>query len=72
MDQIELYRETRESIVQGMDVESWNSMPYPARDRAMLAELKAESNLHPALYPPDDSADILGHYKVCHLSRAED
>ena len=65
MDQIELYRETRESIMQGSDADSWNSMPYAARDRAMLAELKAENNLHPALYPPNDSsADILGHYKV--------
>ena len=65
MDQIELYRETRESIMQGLDAESWSSLPYAARDRAMLAELKAENNLHPALYQPDDStADILGHYKV--------
>lgn len=64
MDQIDLYRETRESIMQGLDGDSWNSMPYAARDRAMLAELKAENNLHPALYQPDDSADVLGHYKV--------
>lgn len=65
MDQIELYRETRESIVQGQDAEAWNSMPYAARDRALLAELKAENNLHPALYPPEGSSpEILGHFKV--------
>ena len=64
MDQIELYRETRESIMQGLDVEAWNSMPYAARDRALLAELKAENNLHPALYPAEDSTEILGHFKA--------
>lgn len=73
MDQIELYRETRESIMQGLEVEAWNNMPYAARDRAMLAELKAENNLHPALHPPSDSSAVLGHYKVdCQEGYRED
>lgn len=63
IDQIELYRVTRESIVQGLDADAWLAMPQAARDRALLAELKAENNLHPALYPPDPTA-IRGHYKV--------
>ena len=64
MDQIELYRHTRDSIVQGMDAEAWKAMTVEARDRALLAELKADKNLHPALYNPDASAAVLGHYKV--------
>ena len=64
MDQIELYRDTRESIIRGMDPEAWSNMPEAVRDRALLAELKAERNLHPALYPPDDTATVLGHYKA--------
>ena len=64
MDQIELYRDTKESIMRGMDAEAWLNLPPAARERALLAELKSENNLHPALYPPDDSAAILGHYKV--------
>lgn len=65
MDQIELYRETRESIAQGLEAGAWHSLPHAARDRALLAELKAEGNLHPALFPADEtSPDIIGHYKV--------
>lgn len=64
MDQIELYRHTKESIIQGLDAEAWNTMREEARDRALLAELKADKNLHPALYPPTDPSLVLGHYKV--------
>lgn len=64
MDQIELYRDTKESIMRGRSAEAWEGMSQGARDRALTAELKAEKNLHPALYPPEDSPAILGHYKV--------
>ena len=70
MDQIDLYRDTRDSIVQGADADAWNNMSDAARDRALLAELRAESNLHPALYPPEDQHVVLGHYKVCPCSRS--
>ena len=60
MDQIELYRHTRESIIQGMDSGTWNKMTGDARERALLAELKADKNLHPALYPPSDNNATLG------------
>ena len=36
----------------------------------LQAELKAESNLHPALYAPDDSPALLGHYKVSSFAAA--
>lgn len=64
MDQIELYRDTRDSIMQGLEPESWTQMSDAARDRALLAELKAEGNLHPALYPHEDQHLALGHFKV--------
>lgn len=60
---MELYRDTRDSIVRGSDPEVWEAMPEASRDRALLAELKAERNLHPALYPADPNMG-LGHYKV--------
>lgn len=64
MDQIELYRHTRESITQGVDADAWSAMQEDARERALIAELKAERNLHPALYTTSDSTALLGHYKV--------
>ncbi len=66
MDQLMLYRDTRDSILSGLEQEAWRVLPLEARERALQAELKADSNLHPALYPPppEDSAAILGHYKV--------
>lgn len=66
MEQIMLYRDTRDSILAGLDHEAWRVMPLEARERALQAEMKADCNLHPALYPPSaDSSAILGHYKVC-------
>jgi hypothetical protein len=66
MEQILLYRDTRESILAGTDAEAWRHMLPAAREKALQAEMKAESNLHPALYPPsEDGSAILGHYKVC-------
>ena len=68
MEQILLYRDTRESILNGTDAEAWRHMLPAAREKALLAEMKAECNLHPALYPPsEDGSAILGHYKVPHL-----
>lgn len=66
MDQLMLYRDTRDSILSGLDQDAWRVLPLEARERALQAELKADSNLHPALYPPApaDSTAILGHYKV--------
>ena len=65
MEQILLYRDTRESILNGKDAEAWRHMLPAAREKALQAEMKAESNLHPALYPPsEDGSAILGHYKV--------
>lgn len=65
MEQILLYRDTRESILTGTDAEAWRHMLPAAREKALQAEMKAESNLHPALYPPsEDGSAILGHYKV--------
>ena len=67
MEQILLYRDTRESILTGTDAEAWRHMLPAAREKALQAEMKAESNLHPALYPPsEDGSAILGHYKVPH------
>ena len=65
MDQILLYRDTRESILAGVDEKAWRHMLPAAREKALQAEMKAESNLHPALYPPsEDGSAILGHYKA--------
>ncbi|CAL8462775.1 g2308 [Coccomyxa elongata] len=65
MEQIMLYRDTRDSILAGLDHEAWRVMPLESRERALQAEMKADCNLHPALYPPSaDSSAILGHYKV--------
>ena len=69
MEQILLYRDTRESILNGTDAEAWRHMLPAAREKALLAEMKAESNLHPALYPPsEDGSAILGHYKVLYAT----
>ena len=60
MDQILLYRDTRESILAGVDEKAWRHMLPAAREKALQAEMKAESNLHPALYPPsEDGSGVL-------------
>ena len=65
MEQIMLYRDTRDSILAGLDHDAWRVMPLEARERALQAEMKADCNLHPALYPPSaDGSATLGHYKV--------
>ena len=65
MEQMELYRYTRESIQAGRGAAAFRDMPLKARDRALAQEMKAENNLHPALCTPD------GHYKVrCRPQRA--
>ena len=61
-----LYRDTRDSILAGLDHDAWRVMPLEARERALQAEMKADCNLHPALYPPSpDGSTSLGHYKAC-------
>lgn len=65
MVQIELFRQTRESIVQGLGEGAFRGMTVAARERAFVQELKADGNLHPALYPHNDSSPaLLGHYRV--------
>ena len=58
MEQMELYRYTRESIQAGRGAEVFRDMSLRARERALQQEMKAENNLHPALCTPD------GHYKA--------
>lgn len=58
--QLELYRDTRESIALAtQNPDCLRDMSPAARDRALQREMRAEGNLHPALQTPD------GHYKVC-------
>ncbi len=67
MEQIMLYRDTRDSILAGAArPEAWAAMPPAARERALQQEMKADCNLHPALYPlpPEGSAAVRGHYRV--------
>ncbi|KAK9836709.1 hypothetical protein WJX74_006496 [Apatococcus lobatus] len=70
MVQIELFRQTRESIVQGLGEGAFRGMTVAARERAFVQELKADGNLHPALYSHNDSSPaLLGHYRVLrHIS----
>lgn len=57
--QLELYRDTRESILSATQQPNClRDMSPAARDRALEREMRAEKNLHPALQTPD------GHYKV--------
>ncbi len=62
-EQIELYRSTKQNILQGLSEEAFTLMTPQARERALLQEMKSEHNLHPALYP-HDKGPFTGHYKV--------
>ena len=44
-------------------MDAWAVMPFATRDRALLAELRADGSLHAALWPADASA-CHGHYAV--------
>ncbi|KAI3433581.1 hypothetical protein D9Q98_003392 [Chlorella vulgaris] len=58
MEQLELYRDTRDSILLAtQQPHCLRDMSQAARDRAFQREMKADNNLHPALLTPD------GHYK---------
>jgi len=56
METVELYRDTRESIV--IQRPDFLGLPQEAKDELLRREMSAEGNLHPALTSPD------GHYKV--------
>lgn len=62
IDTLELFRDTRESIVRAGGGNF--DMSGAAWDRALQREMRADGNLHPALCTPD------GHYKArpldCH------
>jgi hypothetical protein len=61
MEQLMLYRDTRDSIM----AEDWKTLSQEGREGLLQADLKACSNLHPALYPPDpEKPEIRGHYKA--------
>lgn len=62
-EQIELYRVTKQNILQGLSEEAFTQMTPQARERALLQEMKSEGTLHPALYP-HDKGPFTGHYKV--------
>ena len=64
MEQIDLFRYTRASIQEGVGEQAFQQMTAAARERAMQAEMRAEKNLHPALYPPGPGQAPTGHYKV--------
>ena len=64
MEQIDLFRYTRASIQEGVGEQAFQQMTAAARERAMQAEMRAEKNLHPALYPPGAGQAPTGHYKV--------
>ena len=64
MEQIDLFRYTRASIQEGVGEQAFQQMTAAARERAMQAEMRAEKNLHPALYPPGSGHAPTGHYKV--------
>ncbi len=57
IETLELYRDTRESV----GAANLEKMTPLARDRALRLEMRAEGNLHPALYGND------AHYEVWHL-----
>jgi hypothetical protein len=54
IEMIELYRDTRDSV----GVKELDAMNPLARDRALRQEMKADGNLHPALYSNEQ------HYEV--------
>lgn len=62
-EQIELYRMTKQNILQGLSEDAFTQMTPQARERALLQEMKSEHTLHPALYP-HDKGSFTGHYKV--------
>ena len=62
-EQIELYRVTKQNILQGLSEEAFTQMTPQARERALLQEMKSEGTLHPALLP-HDKGPFTGHYKV--------
>jgi len=67
MEQVDLFRYTRESIQRARGPGAvFRDMSSAAWDRALQQEMKAEGNLHPALCTPD------GHYRVrrCSLKHA--
>lgn len=64
--QLELYRDTRESIVLAtQQPHCLRDMSPAAKERAFRREMQAERNLHPALQAAD------GHYKVCGTRRCK-
>lgn len=56
--QLELFRDTRDSILAAHGPTALVDMTPAARERAFRQEMRAEKNLHPALQTPE------GHYKV--------
>ena len=70
-EQIELYRVTKQNILQGLSEEAFTQMTPQARERALLQEMKSEGTLHPALYP-HDKGPFTGHYKVTALRQSTD
>ena len=66
-EQIELYRATKQSILQDLPEQAFQQMTPQARERALQQEMKSAGTLHPALYPPDKGM-FTGHFKVAHLT----
>ena len=62
-EQIELYRSTKQSILQDLPEEAFQQMTPQARERALQQEMKSAGTLHPALHPAD-KGPFTGHYKV--------
>ena len=56
--QIELFRDTRDSLLSAHGPAALVNMTPAARERAFRQEMRAEKNLHPALAAPE------GHYKA--------
>ena len=72
MEQLLLYRDTRDSILAGQPAQAWGDMSSAVRERALQREMRADCNLHPALCPPEEGPAILGHYKVRASARMRD
>lgn len=70
-EQIELYRVTKQNILQGLSEDAFTQMTPQARERALLQEMKSEGTLHPALYP-SDKGPFTGHYKVTYRHLADE
>ena len=62
-EQIELYRVTKQNILQDLSGDAFTQMTPQARERALLQEMKSVGTLHPALYP-HDKGPFTGHFKV--------